>query len=64
LGNRIVRADHRAVLVHRDLTGDRHQPAARTDDSAAHAISSTPQELALPYPFAAAPMSLDPIGRL
>ena len=34
LGHRIVRADQLAVLVHRDLTGDRHQPSARADSVA------------------------------
>ena len=34
LGHRIARADQLAVLVHRDLTGDRHQPSARADSVA------------------------------
>jgi hypothetical protein len=63
-GHRIIRANQLALLVHRDLTGDRHQPAARSADWAAQAISSTRRNWPLPYPFAAAAMSLDPIGRL
>ena len=34
LGHRIVLADQLAVLVHRDLTRDRHQPSARADSVA------------------------------
>ena len=34
LSHRIVRTDQLAVLVHRDLTGDRHQPPACEDSVA------------------------------